>query len=76
MQAPNFFGMKIPDDVGIEEQECIPVGCVQSVAVVVSWEGGGGCLPGGCLIDSPFSPVNRMTDRCKNITLPQLRCGR
>ena len=21
-------------------------------------------------------PVNRMTDRCKNITLPQLRCGR
>ena len=20
--------------------------------------------------------VNRMTDRCKNITLPQLRCGR
>ena len=45
MQAPNFFGMKIPDDVGIEEQECIPVGCVQSVAVVVSWGGGGGiCL--------------------------------
>ena len=21
-------------------------------------------------------PVNRITDRCKNITLPQLRCGR
>ena len=21
-------------------------------------------------------PVDRMTDRCKNITLPQLRCGR
>ena len=24
----------------------------------------------------PCPPVNRMTDRCKNITLPQLRCGR
>ena len=23
-----------------------------------------------------FPPVNRMTDRCENITLPQLRCGR
>ena len=22
-----------------------------------------------------WPPVNRMTDRCKNITLPQLRCG-
>ena len=33
-----------------------------------------GCLPGGCLPDT--SPVDRMTDMCKNITLPQLRCGR
>ena len=43
-----------------------------------------GCLPRGDLsrgvsasglgvADTP--PVNRMTDRCKNITLPQLRCG-
>ena len=24
--------------------------------------------------ETPF-PVNRITDRCKNITLPQLRCG-
>ena len=24
----------------------------------------------------PPPPVNRITDRCKNITLPQLRCGR
>ena len=24
--------------------------------------------------DTP--PVNRMTDACENITLPQLRCGR
>ena len=23
----------------------------------------------------PLSPVNRITDTCKNITLPQLRCG-
>ena len=51
----------------------------------VCWEGGcllggvcpGGCLPRGCvsqhapLADTP--PVERMTDRCKNITFPQLR---
>ena len=30
----------------------------------------GGCLPGGT------PPVDRMTDACENITLPQLRCGR
>ena len=29
----------------------------------------GGCLPSGC---TP-PPVNRITDRCKNITFPQLR---
>ena len=29
----------------IKEQECIPVGCVPSAAVVVYWVGG--CLPGG-----------------------------
>ena len=36
----------------------------------------GGCLPGGgwCVADPP--PMDRMTDTCKNITLPQLRCGR
>ena len=37
----------------------------------------GGCLPGsvcpgGCL---PDSPLNRIRERCKNITLPQLHCG-
>ena len=26
--------------------------------------------------DTTPSPVNRITDTCKNITLPQLRCGR
>ena len=44
---------------------------------VSAWKGGGGCLPGGgvpacleggCLARYP-PPVNRMTDRCKNITL-------
>ena len=37
----------------------------------------GGVCPSACwdtLIYTP--PVDRMTDRCKNITLPQLRCGR
>ena len=96
------------------EQECIPVGCVPSAAVVVcprvgvstqrrEWVGGclpgvcpagvcpGGCLPGGqCLLGGAVStqgwgvwpggvcqtpPVNRMTDACKNITLPQLSYG-
>ena len=31
------------------------------------------CLE-GCLPDT--HPVNRITDRCKNITLPELHCGR
>ena len=51
------------------EQECIPVGCVQSTAVVVS--GGGvprGVSAGGC---TPL-PVDRMTDTGENITFPQL----
>ena len=39
-----------------------------------------GCLPGGVWQTPPGArgrhpPVNRMTDRCKNITLLQLRCG-
>ena len=35
---------------------------------------GMGFCPGGCLLGrSPPPPVNRMTDRCKNITFPQLR---
>ena len=28
------------------------------------------------LRQTPHTPVDRMTDRCKNITLPQLSCGR
>ena len=33
------------------------------------------CLPG---VGGPATPppVNRITDACENITLPQLRCGR
>ena len=33
-----------------------------------------GFCPSACWDTHP--PVDRMTDRCKNITLPQLRCGR
>ena len=57
------------------KQECIPVGCVPSAAVAVCPGGSTrGGLPGGVLPDTP--PCDRMTDRCKNITLPQLRCER
>ena len=34
----------------------------------------GGVCPGDVWQTPP--PMNRMTNRCKNITLPQLRCGR
>ena len=74
------------------KQECIPVGCVPSAAVAMSIPActghcvsqhavGRGCLPGGvCLGVSalrqtpPF--VDRMTDRCKNITFANYVCGR
>ena len=42
----------------------------------------GGCLsgPGGVVVSQhalrQTPPVNRITDACENITLPQLRCGR
>ena len=49
----------------ILKQECIPVACVPSASVAP--------VHAGIL---PPSPVNRMTDACENITLPQLRCGR
>ena len=57
------------------KQECMPVGCVPPAC----W-----CIPGGappwqrppCHVTCDASwnrdpPVNRMTHRCKNITLPQ-----
>ena len=36
-----------------------------------SLSGGSLCVWGGSLSGRPPPPVNRMTDRCKNITLPQ-----
>ena len=36
---------------------------------------GGVCLGQGCLLPHPL-PVNKITDTCENITLPQLHCGR
>ena len=62
------------------KQECIPVGCVPSAMAAVSGgvgasRGGasrGGVLPGGVVSQHALRqtppPVNRMTDRCKNIT--------
>ena len=51
-----------------------------------TWSGGWGVPgPGGCTwsggVPGPggvylVPPVNRITHTCKNITLPQLRCGR
>ena len=59
------------------QQECIPVGCVPSAAVASPGEGGicpGGCLPRSCVCPGGVHhpPVNRISDRCKNITFPQL----
>ena len=71
------------------KQDCIPVGCVPPACcpylpacTVLGGVWSGGCLPlvgRGCIpacngADPP--PANRITDTCKNITLPQLRCGR
>ena len=60
--------------------ECIPIRCAPSAAVAVLGAGArpgvgvsaGGCLPRGCLLRHPPPLVNRITDRCKNITFPQL----
>ena len=73
----------------MDEQECIPVGCVPPTAVAV---GGGlhhappreqttpdqappqtGTPREQTPPRSRHSPVNRITDTCKNITFPQLR---
>ena len=65
----------------MEKQECIPVGCVPSTTVAVcQWGWGlfaGGCLLGVCLpgVSARHSPVNRMIDRRKNITLPHFVAG-
>ena len=66
------------------QQECIPVGCVTYIVSGAVTAGGvcpgGGCLPGEGVSQHALRgtppPVDRMTDRCKNITLPKFRCGR
>ena len=61
---------------------CLPRGCLPGGRVSASGGGGvclGGCLSGGCLPKEYLPrcmlvytlPVNRITDRCKNIILPQ-----
>ena len=58
-------------------QECIPVGCIPSVAVAVFGRGvSAGCLPGGCLPRRDVHPLplwtEFLTHAWENITLPQL----
>ena len=36
----------------------------------------GVCIGGGGIGQTPGPPVNRMTDRCKNITFANFVCGR
>ena len=57
----------------------LPVGCVPSASVAWSRAPPEADTPLGQ--DTPLReqippPVNRITDTCENITLPQLRCGR
>ena len=75
----NFFHFHVVFSKRFTEQECIPVGCVPSATVAVcsrGWVSARGCLPVGDVCQTTPPPVNRMTDVCENITLPQLRCGR
>ena len=60
--------------IPIIKQECIPVGCVAPACcpylpACTTCQGGVPCL--GVYLPRHPPPVNRMTDRCKNITLPQ-----
>ena len=71
------------EKVGTLKQECIPVGCVPPAAVAVPGGSPGrgglqapGTPPGADPPADTPPPINRMTDACENITLPQLRCGR
>ena len=41
-----------------------------------TWSWGGGCTWPRGVPGQVLPPVNRITHTCKNITLPQLRCGR
>ena len=62
----------LPNINNLGQQECIPVGCVPPAALAI-W-GVSTRHPPRTRLPLPRSrhpPVNRMTDRCKNITLPQ-----
>ena len=52
----------------------VPGGCTWSRACTWSW--GVYLVPVGGVPGQVLPPVNRITHTCKNITLPQLRCGR
>ena len=81
-----FYARKFPNKVGLIRMHssrmpaCCPYlpACTARVVYLVlggcTWSGWGGgtCLGGGGYLPRySLSPVNRMTDRCKNITLPQ-----
>ena len=55
---------------------CLVIGSICSQGG--AWSQGGYLLLGWCIpaCNGTDPPVNRITDTCKNITLPQLRCGR
>ena len=50
---------------------CSKGGCLLQGEGGVCSRGRGVSAPGGCLLVRYPPPVNRMTNRCKNITLPQ-----
>ena len=52
-------------------------GCLPGGKCLLRWclPGAGGCLPARGVSDR-HSPMDKMTDACKSITLPQLRCRR
>ena len=79
------FALSESEAKNIKEQECILVGCVPSAAVAISGGGvyqegvsaQGGVSPGVSTQGGVWhTPMNRITDRCRNITLLQLGCGR
>ena len=58
----------------------LPRGCPRGVSVQAGClrrgvSAQGGVSTQGC-VSARHPSVDRMTDRCKNITLPHLRCGR
>ena len=74
--------------VGGVSQRALGRGVSAQGGVCLGVSAQGGCLPRGCLprkggfvcvsqhaLGQTSLPVNKMTDGCKNITLPQLRCG-